>query len=416
MAGVPRPGRRGPARRRAAHHRAGRGRGRAGGLRPADRLGAASPLGSSSSTPRRALEPAAAAARRRPTAARTARGRRRSSARAASRTRDPAARPRGGRLRARGGGQRERAVRRERGASGSGSARAADPSTCSTTRDVGSSSIATRHAQSRAQLADRGAARRQGRVRREAAVPDRGRARPSSSGRAGESGRPLFVGFNRRHAPLAAALREHVAAGGRPLELLFRVNAGALPADHWLNDLGRGRRPPARRGLPLRRLRVLVRRRAARARLVHGAARAPASRSPPRSASRSRWTSPTARWRRSLYTTAAHPGLARSTSRRTRAVARPSSTTSGHSSYATGPSAAARGARTQDKGHARQFMALRQALAAHATPPPLDPLLSMAATLAALDAASEGRGRRIARSHGEPAVAGSQLLDTPVDL
>ena len=54
------------------------------------------------------------------------------------------------------------------------------------------------------------------------------------------SGRPLAVGFNRRHAPLARRLRDHVAGRGGPIELLFRVSAGVLPADHWLNDLEEG--------------------------------------------------------------------------------------------------------------------------------------------------------------------------------
>jgi predicted dehydrogenase/threonine dehydrogenase-like Zn-dependent dehydrogenase len=51
-----------------------------------------------------------------------------------------------------------------------------------------------------------------------------------------ESGSLLAVGFNRRHAPLAVRLREHVAAGGHPLQVLIRVAAGSLPLDHWLND------------------------------------------------------------------------------------------------------------------------------------------------------------------------------------
>jgi predicted dehydrogenase len=54
------------------------------------------------------------------------------------------------------------------------------------------------------------------------------------------SGGPLSVGFNRRHAPLARALRDHVRRDGVPVEVLIRVNAGELPADHWLNDLEEG--------------------------------------------------------------------------------------------------------------------------------------------------------------------------------
>ncbi|MGN6869080.1 MAG: Gfo/Idh/MocA family oxidoreductase [Solirubrobacteraceae bacterium] len=51
-----------------------------------------------------------------------------------------------------------------------------------------------------------------------------------------ESGQPLFVGFNRRHAHLARVLREHVRAVGGPIDLMYRVNAGPLPAHHWLAD------------------------------------------------------------------------------------------------------------------------------------------------------------------------------------
>ncbi len=53
------------------------------------------------------------------------------------------------------------------------------------------------------------------------------------------SGAPLFVGFNRRHAPAAEALRRL----GGPRLMTFRVNAGRLPATHWTNDpaIGGGR-------------------------------------------------------------------------------------------------------------------------------------------------------------------------------
>jgi predicted dehydrogenase/threonine dehydrogenase-like Zn-dependent dehydrogenase len=55
-----------------------------------------------------------------------------------------------------------------------------------------------------------------------------------------ESEWPLLVGFNRRHAPAAQVLRQRIASGGGPVELLYRVNAGTLPSDHWLNDLEEG--------------------------------------------------------------------------------------------------------------------------------------------------------------------------------
>jgi predicted dehydrogenase/threonine dehydrogenase-like Zn-dependent dehydrogenase len=50
------------------------------------------------------------------------------------------------------------------------------------------------------------------------------------------SGAPLFVGFNRRHAPLAVEVR---ALPG-PRLMTYRVNAGRLPGDHWTDDLDRG--------------------------------------------------------------------------------------------------------------------------------------------------------------------------------
>jgi predicted dehydrogenase len=56
---------------------------------------------------------------------------------------------------------------------------------------------------------------------------------------AGRTGLPLMVGFNRRHPPFASEMRQHVRSRG-PFCLTFRVNAGRLPHDHWLNDLDDG--------------------------------------------------------------------------------------------------------------------------------------------------------------------------------
>jgi predicted dehydrogenase/threonine dehydrogenase-like Zn-dependent dehydrogenase len=53
-------------------------------------------------------------------------------------------------------------------------------------------------------------------------------------------GPPLLVGFNRRYAPLAKSMRDHIAGHGHLVELLCRVNAGQLPAGHWLNDFDDG--------------------------------------------------------------------------------------------------------------------------------------------------------------------------------
>jgi predicted dehydrogenase len=54
------------------------------------------------------------------------------------------------------------------------------------------------------------------------------------------SGGVLAVGFNRRFAPLMAAMREYLGAGGGPVTAIYRVSAGAIPADHWVHDLQQG--------------------------------------------------------------------------------------------------------------------------------------------------------------------------------
>jgi predicted dehydrogenase len=50
----------------------------------------------------------------------------------------------------------------------------------------------------------------------------------------------LMVGFNRRFAPLAQRLAEFLHARQEPLVAFYRVNAGSLPADHWLSDPHQG--------------------------------------------------------------------------------------------------------------------------------------------------------------------------------
>jgi predicted dehydrogenase/threonine dehydrogenase-like Zn-dependent dehydrogenase len=53
--------------------------------------------------------------------------------------------------------------------------------------------------------------------------------------------RHLMVGFNRRFAPYAIQLKNHL--GQAPIALLYRINAGALPPDNWMQDkdIGGGR-------------------------------------------------------------------------------------------------------------------------------------------------------------------------------
>ena len=51
------------------------------------------------------------------------------------------------------------------------------------------------------------------------------------------NGRPcpqIMVGFNRRFAPHAVALKASLQSV--PLSMVYRVNAGKLPSDHWVHD------------------------------------------------------------------------------------------------------------------------------------------------------------------------------------
>jgi predicted dehydrogenase/threonine dehydrogenase-like Zn-dependent dehydrogenase len=61
---------------------------------------------------------------------------------------------------------------------------------------------------------------------------------------AGCDPRPLLmVGYNRRFAPLSIRLREFVAGMGEPMLIHYRVNAGFIPPEHWVQDreVGGGR-------------------------------------------------------------------------------------------------------------------------------------------------------------------------------
>lgn len=61
--------------------------------------------------------------------------------------------------------------------------------------------------------------------------------------RAAAHGLRLMVGLNRRFSPHAARLREAFPAGCGPLVMTYRVNAGVIAADHWIQDrrVGGGR-------------------------------------------------------------------------------------------------------------------------------------------------------------------------------
>jgi predicted dehydrogenase len=53
----------------------------------------------------------------------------------------------------------------------------------------------------------------------------------------------LMVGFNRRFAPLVTKMKELLAGRSQPLSLVYTVNAGFIPPDHWTQDpeVGGGR-------------------------------------------------------------------------------------------------------------------------------------------------------------------------------
>ncbi|MGA8541251.1 MAG: Gfo/Idh/MocA family oxidoreductase, partial [Terriglobales bacterium] len=62
----------------------------------------------------------------------------------------------------------------------------------------------------------------------------------SMSGSAEHNAPLLMVGFNRRFAPMAVQLKQFLSQIHEPLAIHYRVNAGYIPADHWVNDPEQG--------------------------------------------------------------------------------------------------------------------------------------------------------------------------------
>jgi len=50
----------------------------------------------------------------------------------------------------------------------------------------------------------------------------------------------LMVGFNRRYSPLARRAKEFFADRNTPLSIVYRVNAGRIPKEHWTQDAVEG--------------------------------------------------------------------------------------------------------------------------------------------------------------------------------
>lgn len=55
-----------------------------------------------------------------------------------------------------------------------------------------------------------------------------------------ESGKIIMPGYNRRFSPLASAMRQHFTGRQSPIEVVCRVNAGALSKDSWYQDPDEG--------------------------------------------------------------------------------------------------------------------------------------------------------------------------------
>ena len=50
-----------------------------------------------------------------------------------------------------------------------------------------------------------------------------------------KSNKAVMVGFNRRFSPLTEKLKK--AVGHNPMTMIYRINAGAIPGDNWIQDL-----------------------------------------------------------------------------------------------------------------------------------------------------------------------------------
>ncbi len=57
---------------------------------------------------------------------------------------------------------------------------------------------------------------------------------------AASSNGKLMVGFNRRFSPLAQRAKDFFAGRETPLSILYRVNAGRIPKEHWTQDAQEG--------------------------------------------------------------------------------------------------------------------------------------------------------------------------------
>jgi len=50
-----------------------------------------------------------------------------------------------------------------------------------------------------------------------------------------ETQKPVMIGFNRRFSPLVATIKKKFGNG--PMSMIYRVNAGSIPKDNWIQDM-----------------------------------------------------------------------------------------------------------------------------------------------------------------------------------
>jgi predicted dehydrogenase/threonine dehydrogenase-like Zn-dependent dehydrogenase len=228
------------------------------------------------------------------------------------------------------------------------------------------------------------------------------------------SGQVLFVGFNRRHAPLIDDLMGHVTGRGHPAEILIRINAGPLPAGHWLNDPAQGGGRLLGEGCHFVDLaswivgsapdRVACAVRPRPGETVQTAQRFSISLEYPDDSVAT-----------IVYADGGAPGL-----RKERIEAHAGGRSAILDDFRRlelydGTRHRRISSRSQDKGHRRQFVRLREALEGRSPAPALDPLQSMAVTLAALQTAGDGATRRVDELTGShhPAHGYSHPLREP---
>jgi predicted dehydrogenase len=106
--------------------------------------------------------------------------------------------------------------------------------------DVDAVLIATRHDTHADLVAAALANKKHVFVEKPLAVNAEGLARVIDAWRAagGAAAPVVLTGFNRRFSPLTQNLRKHVI--GKPLAMTYRVNAGAIPATSWVQDVDAG--------------------------------------------------------------------------------------------------------------------------------------------------------------------------------